>query len=220
MMIFKFKLVFSLLLASMFASSKLFSQNKLDKKNLIEVYIPFYNFFDGNAVKKELYKFKLYQGGLAVGVAYQHQLGFDKLAFTGSLEFINFYYPTEQLRPPGAIFERTVILVNVGICYQFSKNRITDFFLLSSISYRHGDELMVLGYPRWFEVRVKNHVLRDIGVNIGFRASKDLSKRILFSTELLGSYYVLRKDTGGFASFDKGSTKGLLTLNFKLGYRF
>lgn len=201
------------------------AQRAFPIKHRFELSFPTYYFFDKNPMVINYFNRNNSEKnqGFALGVSYGVVFA-QKSEIKLSADFVGIHYgePCRQCRAPGDIFSREAYHFRAKYYYTIiSKNY--ELKLLVAGMFRLGDEDMVVGYPRWFEISGVNHGMRDVGISAGARISKQVSKRFEFSLENSYTYFIYRWDKGDDAlglDFKLGSTKFLMNLNLSVGYYF
>lgn len=197
-------------------------------KHKIELSYPTYYFFDENPYLLNHFKKKPKGISNGEGLRIAYSLNLDDLrAMSISAEYYGAFYssPCRQCRDGGDILDRETYYIRLRY-YRTLYDKKISISGLGGLVYREGKESMVLGYPRWFEIATKNHKLHDVGLTVGARVTKPISKRFELSLENSFTYFAFRFDRGYKSdpyrnvSFDKGSTKFLLNFDFNIGYYF
>ena len=185
----------------------------------IELYLPYYQFLDGSRMKG-VYSTSRTAEALGRGIRYAiHFKTKHSISLSASL-FDAGYYKRNPV-PLGEIRRRETNLINLSYHFHFLQRNRLSLAALGGITSRRGSEQIVLGYPRWFEIVTKFHVLKDWGLHAGLRADYYFWKHFNLSLETNYTAFLLRYDCGQPPhGFDRGSTIHQLGLNVGLGFTF
>ncbi len=208
-----------ILIAGGFALPTISSAQNSRVAHQIELYLPYYQFLDGSAMKG-VYSTSRTAEALGRGIRYAiHFKTRHSISLSASL-FDAGYYKRNPV-PPGEIRQRETNLANLAYHYHFLQRNRLSLAALGGITSRRGSEQIVLGYPRWFEIVTRSHLLKDSGIHIGLRADYYFLKHFDLSLETNYTAFLLRFDRGYPPhGFDRGSTIHQIGLNVGIGFTF
>lgn len=181
-------------------------------------HIPWYAFLDGSEFKwKYSPSRKTY--ALGMGVDYQISIGKVHHLATSASYFYGAYYDSRKVAV-GEIHSRTLALFELTYGYLFLQSDRWSLICQTGINFRLGNEEMVMDYPRWFEVLLRRHYLRDLGLHAGIKLQYDCWKRLQAFLSLGYATFPLRYDHGKPPNgWGNGSTWQLVSCRLGLALR-
>ncbi len=198
--------------------NKIFAQ-EAKTKHSIEFILPYYHFLDGSEVKV---RYSLARKSFAMGLGIGYSVTFQN-THSLSLSATRFYarYSENSRVQPGKVFNRDVNQIRLNYGRRLVSKPRFSLSAVGGLVFRGGEEEIVWAYPRWFEILTKAHVLRDLGLQAGFRAEYTFLRHMQLSLETNYTAFLLRYDRGYPPhGFDRGSTIHQIGLNVGLGFTF
>lgn len=129
-------------------------------------------------------------------------------------------YAYGRTEDPGYVFERAIGVLSFGYLNNLAIGKSNRVDALFETNFRFGYESNHLAYSQWFESRVHNHLLSDIGLTVGVQAKQKIFWRINLIGGIKYTRYVFRLNNGKPPEFDGDTGSSKNTLTIKLGLAF
>jgi len=183
------------------------------KTNSLEIYCPTYYFYDNM-------NFAI-SPPLVFGLSYSNYKREGKFGFHVSTDFYSRTIPTSDYTPVlGDVLSRDAFFVSFGLDKFILKKNKFILTAFGEVNFRGGNEIFYAGGSVYVWSQVPRDFI-DFGASLGSKITYRFKFGLTLSLSLKESFYFYRKDSGveGW-SFDNGTPRNVLNLNYALGWNF